>query len=161
MLTQPCNAALPYLPCHPPVIVWGSNGAVLSCPLQHSVPQSLLPLQYFKPGFGASPPTGWGAAGAGARSELPLPWSTPVLSQLVMKKGNIAIKIGAGIWAWTQERCTEKGWKVLWQVNPTGEGKRIAPCFSLFFSSKDAVVRNEQSFLFSVLLVVLLIWLFF
>lgn len=67
MLTQPCIAALPYLPCHPPVVVSGLNAAVLSCPLQHSVPLSLLPLQYFKPGFGASPPTAWGAAGAGSQ----------------------------------------------------------------------------------------------
>lgn len=138
MLTQPCNAALPYLPCHPPVIVSGLNGAVLSCPLQHSVPLSLLPLQYFKPGFGASPPSGWGAGSQGpASSRLEQPCA---LTAGDGEREYCCQSRGRCLGLDTGKICMEKGWKVPWQGYPTGKRKRTAPYFSyfLFFSPKIA-----------------------
>lgn len=144
MLTRPCSAALPYLPCHPPVIVSGLNGAVLSCPLQHSVPLSLLPLQYFKPGFGASPPTGWGAAGAGSQDPASSPLEQPCALTAGTGEGEYCcLNSGRYLGLDTAKICMEKGWKVLQQGNPTGERKELLLVFPTFFSPKMPILGNK------------------
>lgn len=139
MLTRPCNAALPYLPCHPPVIVSGLNGAVLSCPLQHSVPLSLLPLQYFKPAFGALLPAWWGAAGAGIQNPASSPLEQPcALTAATGERGYCCLDRGRYLGLDAAKICMEKGWKVLQQGNRTGEGKELLLVFPAFFFSKNA-----------------------
>lgn len=77
-----------------------------------------------------------------------------MLSQLVMEKGNIAAKVGAGVWAWTQARYAwKRAERFLGRATPLEREKGLLLVFPTFyfFLQRLPVVGNKQSFLFSCL----------